>query len=84
METPEQNELQPYDEWAREQVEYRRRRAYSDPANGSDSLFVESLRLRAEGNTEKALEAEQKGISKAAEIKRKIPYKSLKPKRDNL
>ena len=47
--------------------------AYADLINGSDRLFMEALRKRAAGDEQGAIEAEQSGLNRVAEIQLTYP-----------
>lgn len=69
-------EIQSHEDWAREDVERRRLKAYADPSTGSDRFFAQSVRLSAIGQVEAAKEANALGLARYNEIKEtySLPY----------
>ena len=59
-------------------VEIKRLRAYADPVTGSDRYRAEAEAERLQGNEDKAAEAEQKMLSRRAQIATENPW----PKED--
>ena len=69
-------EVQPHDDWAREEVDRRRLIAYADPRTGSDRFFAEAKRLEAQGMPVAAAAARAVGVARYEEIKAKHPWPS--------
>lgn len=64
----------PHDEWAKSELERRRRAAYADPDTGSDRLFIEARRKRKLGMNEDAEILEQLGVERAELIRAEFGY----------
>lgn len=64
-------------DWARAEIERRRRAAYANPLTGSDLHFAEATRLDAMGDGEAAEAARQRGVARYLEIQAAHPYPEL-------
>lgn len=64
-----------YEEYAKNEIEARRKKAYSDPDAGSDRCFSESARLAAMGLMKESEAARLAGIARAIEIQNAHPKK---------
>lgn len=66
-------EIQSHSEWANEQIDERRKRAYADALTGSDRLFAEAMRMKLmeEDNWE---EKQTEAVARYEEIKQELPW----------
>jgi len=69
-----ETEIQPHGEWAEQDTERRRLRAYADPETGSDRHFAEANRLEAQGRTDEAVAARAAGLARYSEIREAHPW----------
>lgn len=60
-------------DWARQRIDAQRRLAYADPLNGSDTIFAESARMQAMGESGWE-EKQQLAIARYNEIQQQHPW----------